>query len=61
MEKHEFPQTVYVKIETDEEDSFLIAAAKPDGLVDDEEEVLAAEYRLARVVVIQKRTAVVVL
>lgn len=46
--KTNFPETIYVKVEKDGDDEFLISSANAADLVDPGVAVMAAEYKLVR-------------
>jgi hypothetical protein len=49
MKIDEFPNTIYVKIENDGDDDFLIAGVEPSDISEAEDTIEVGEYRLMNV------------
>lgn len=53
----EFPKTIFVKIEEDDEE-FLIASENPEGISEQDSEIVAAKYTLEKEVNIINTTTI---
>lgn len=54
----EFPKTIFVKIENDDDEEYLIASENPEGISEQDSEIVAAKYTLEKEVNIINTTTI---